>query len=336
LPAITKLRFGAAAAACGISLAAAPALAQGDVYHAPHSMNAKAAHGRGGGGSNLSYHGGPVQHTPRLFIVYPGWTSGSDPNGEGVYLEKFLNGVGSSKWLDSVTQYNDSSGQYVGGPSGQLVTTWTDPSPAYTDSSPTDADLQAEALQVANHFAGAGHAYSADNNYIIATAHNHNSTGFAANGGNYCAYHDVKTGAVSGSTVSVSFTNLPYQTDAGLSCGENFVNAASAGLLDGVSIVTGHEVGETQTDPQPATGTYAWLDNGGQENGDKCAWIQPFNRRGLQNPGGAFDLPLSTGTFAVQSLWSNSLNGGAGGCADWYVSATSQGQFSNPPGGLWY
>jgi len=32
---------------------------------------------------------------------------------------------------------------------------------------------------------------------------------------------------------------MPYVTDLGASCGENFVNGGSAGLLDGFSIVNG-------------------------------------------------------------------------------------------------
>ncbi len=55
----------------------------------------------------------------------------------------------------------------------------------------------------------------------------------------------------------------------------------------------------------------------GLENGDKCAWISPGS------PGGAADITLTTGTFAVQSLWSNNLGSG-GGCAIYYKSAVNQ------------
>ena len=67
-----------------------------------------------------------------------------------------------------------------------------------------------------------------------------------------------------------SSTNLPYVTDAGASCGQDFVN--SNGTLDGVSIVEGHEYAETITDQTPAGG---WTDSSGEETGDKCAWISP-------------------------------------------------------------
>jgi serine protease len=81
------------------------------------------------------------------------------------------------------------------------------------------------------------------------------------------------------------------------------VNAAAStanfgygGGVDGVTIVEGHEYAETVTDQNPAGG---WTDSIGYENGDKCAWV------GVGGTGGAQNLALSTGSFAVQSTWSN-------------------------------
>ena len=72
------------------------------------------------------------------------------------------------------------------------------------------------------------------------------------------------------------------------------MNTGSAGLLDGVTIIAGHEYAETVTDPfVDQTGYYAWFDKDGAENGDKCAWKAQYNAH------------FSTGTFAVQSTWSN-------------------------------
>jgi hypothetical protein len=59
---------------------------------------------------------------------------------------------------------------------------------------------------------------------------------------------------------------------------------------------------ETITDQFPNGG---WLDASGAENGDKCVWI---------TTGATADTTFSTGTFAVQSLWSNAFNSGSGGC----------------------
>jgi hypothetical protein len=130
--------------------------------------------------------------------------------------------------------------------------------------------------------------------YVIATATRNNFRGF---GTQYWAYHSATSSTVG----NVAYTNLPYITDAGGSCGANF---NGLGPNAGITIVAGHEMGETITDQFPSTG---WLDSSGAENGDKCAWIS-------SGQGAAADTTLSTGTFAVQSLWSNAFNSGAGGC----------------------
>src|SRR5206468_8949750 len=110
-------------------------------------------------------------------------------------------------------------------------------------------------------------------------------------------------GAASSSYGDIAFTNLPYLTDMGSSCGQNYVNAGTSGTLDGVTIVEGHEYAETITDQNPAGG---WTDVQGYENADKCAW-QSTGR------GASVDVPFVTGSFAMQSTWSNDI-GTTGGC----------------------
>src|SRR5258708_17895720 len=94
----------------------------------------------------------------------------------------------------------------------------------------------------------------------------------------------------------------------------NFVNTANnsfgTGYFDGLSIVGGHEYAETVTDPFPSSG---WLDGSGAENSDKCAWIG-------SGQGAAANISLGSNSFAVQSLWSNAFNSGAGGCVLAYSS----------------
>src|SRR3989442_4668349 len=97
---------------------------------------------------------------------------------------------------------------------------------------------------------------------------------------------------------------MPYVTDAGTSCGQNFVNSGSAGTLDGVTIVEGHESAETITDQNPAGG---WTDTSGAENGDKCAWVS-------SGAGATQNVAFSTGSFAMQSTWGNDGAAGAGAC----------------------
>ncbi len=218
---------------------------------------------------NMINHGGPVQNAPVVYIDFWGW--GSDPSGERSYLTSFLGSVGGSSWLSSVNQYGASNNTRLAG-------TWSDPTAVPTV--PSDSQLQATAARAAAHF-GAGSSVNVQ--IVVATPSGHSSSGF---GTQYCAYH----GAVA-SNPNITYTNLPYMTDAGGSCGAGSV---TGNALDGVSIVEGHELAEAITDPL----LNAWYDANGEENGDLCAWT------------GLHTISTSGGTFAVQPLWSNS----AGGC----------------------
>ena len=129
---------------------------------------------------------------------------------------------------------------------------------------------------------------------MIATATGNSASGF---GTQYCAWHS----STSSSYGNIAYTNLPYITDAGASCGANF---NGLGPKAGITIVGGHEMAETISDQFPNGG---WLDGSGAENGDKCAWI-------TSGQGASANTTLSTGTFPVQSLWSNAFNSGSGGC----------------------
>jgi len=258
---------------------------------------------------NLSYHGGiggiGVETAPRIFLVLWGsqWNSG-DPSGEQAILENFYSGAGGSSWLNSVTQYCqdvpagtvfcNGAGTAAGNQKGILAAVWMDnASPA--PSRPRQSQIAAEAVRAAQHFGNSTASSNASVQYVIATASGNNSRGF---GTQYCAYHS----ATSSSVGNVAYTNLPYITDAGASCGANF---NGLGADAGITIVTGHEMAETITDQFPSGG---WLDSSGAENGDKCAWIS-------SGQGAAAEVTLSNGSrFPVQSLWSNAFNSGSGGC----------------------
>ena len=290
-----------------------PVSAKGEVLHPLHLMKVKhACHHNCGGGSNLSYHGGTngvgvETGSDKVYLVYWGsqWNN-NDPSGEAAIQQKFFNGVGGSNWNNSVTQYCEGvssgtvfcngAGTAATNPSGVLAGAWYDNASA-APSKPGQSNLASEAINAAAHFGNTSSSSNTTVQYVINTATGNNASGF---GTQYCAWHS----STSSSYGNIAYTNMPYITDAGASCGANFVNSGSAGLTDGITIVGGHEFAETETDIYPSTG---WLDGTGSENGDKCAWIS-------SGQGAAADITLSTGTFAVQSLWSNAFNSGAGGC----------------------
>ena len=265
---------------------------------------------RPSGSKNLYYHGGAggigVETKPVIYLVLWGsqW-NGNDPSGEATVLANFFNGVGGSPWLNSVTQYCQGvpSGTYfcttalggtpAGNPTQIFAGTWYDNTSA-APSRPSQSQLAAEAVRAAGALGNTTSASNATVQYVIATAHGNNASGF---GTQYCAWHS----STSSTYGTIAYTNLPYITDAGASCGANF---NGLGPNAGITIVEGHEMGETITDQFPSTG---WLDGSGAENGDKCAWIS-------SGQGASADITLSTGTFPVQSLWSNAFNSNAGGC----------------------
>jgi hypothetical protein len=306
--------IGVVGAVCALVLAnsagsAAAASAGTEVLHNVHQMKIHGAchHSCGGGGNNLNYHGGnPGVETggDKVYLVYWGsqWNS-NDPVGEAAIQQNFFNGVGGSSWNNSVTQYCEgvatgtitcgSSGTHAVNPGGVLAGVWYDSGSA-APSRPSQSQLAAEAVNAAGHFGNTGAGSNNTVQYVINTATGNNASGF---GTQYCAWHS----STSSSYGSVAYTNMPYITDAGASCGANF---NGLGPNAGITIVGGHEFAETETDIFPNGG---WLDGSGAENGDKCAWI-------ASGQGASAKITLSTGTFPVQSLWSNAYNSNAGGC----------------------
>jgi serine protease len=247
-------------------------------------------------------------------------TLSGDPSGEAPYLQKLMKGLGTNNelWSGVMTQYcqgvaagtqtcppnNTAHVAYPAG--GALAGVWVDESTA-SPSAASGHQLGVEAVAAASHFGNTTAALNRNAQYVIISPHGTNPDNYQTQG--FCAWHDwngdstLSGGAVSSSVGDVSFTNLPYITDAGAGCGQNFVN--SNGPLDGVSIVEGHEYAETITDQNPAGG---YTDSSGNENGDKCAWITPGTS------GGSFNLTTATGTFAMQTTWANDGNSGSGAC----------------------
>jgi hypothetical protein len=267
----------------------------------------------------------------RVYLVFWGsqWgTQGTNSNGyvtfagdkDGVApdLQAFFDGLGSSTdhWSGVMTQYCQgaakgatvctTSDQHVAYPTGgALAGVWEDTS-AKSPAESTGHQIGVEAEAAATHFGNTTTAANRDDQYVIVSPTGTNPDNYKGNG--FCAWHDYTGdstldggGAVSGSTIA--FTNLPYIPDAGSGCGSGFVNPGN--VLDGVTIVEGHEYAETITDQFPAGG---WIDAAGEEVGDLCAWKS-------SGAGKTQDITLSTGKFAVQGIWSNVANKGVGACS---------------------
>jgi len=254
-------------------------------------------------------------------------TLSGDPSGEAPYLQEMFKGLGTGgeQWSGVMTQYCEgvspgaqtcpATAPHVAYPhGGALAGVWVDESAA----SPTQAtgdQLAQEAIAAAAHFGNTTAASNRDAQYVILSPPGTHPDGFNTQSGQgFCAWHDWNGdtslsggGAVPSPDGDIAFSNMPYVTDAGAACGQNFVRSTSAGKRDGISIVEGHEYAETITDQNPAGG---WVDLGGEETADKCAWIPPQPH----TAGSAAVLHLTTGAFAMQTIWANNASSGKGGC----------------------
>jgi serine protease len=293
------------------------------------------------GTGNLLYQGGVggvgvVTGAPRVYLVFWGSQWGStatnsrgdvtlagDPLAAAPVLQEFMKGLGTGgeTWSGVMTQYCQGASMgaqacpigvaHVGYPAGGgvLAGVWVDESSA-APTQATGHQIGVEAVSAATHFANTTQTANSNVQYVIVSPPGTHPDGFNAGSQKFCAWHDstgdstLSGGSVNSPSGQLAFTNLPYVTDAGATCGQGAVNPGFAGALDGVTIVEGHEYAETVTDPYPSSG---WTDGSGNENGDKCAWIR-------SGQGASQNITLSTGSFALQSTWSNDYNGGSGGC----------------------
>jgi hypothetical protein len=280
--------------------------------------------------NDLIYHGGNagpgaigVETTPAVYLIYWGteWAQGfqtSDTDGKLYssktlqnYVNSFVANIGGSPYANIQTQYCNgvlpSSTSCLGGtgfvtnPKHQLKGVWVDPTPVPSDivtlglaENLVNDPLAAEAIRASGHF-----GYDASATYIIITPPTEIATGQPV----YCGYHTQTTSVDGlGNPFRLQYAFIPWQNTnwpgLGEGCGMHNVNAKSDsfgnGIFDSWSIVIGHEFEEAVTDPDNfATVQDGWNDAQGNENGDKCAWINTQN------------ITLGGHQFAVQPLWSN-------------------------------
>ncbi|MGF1426058.1 hypothetical protein [Kitasatospora sp. LaBMicrA B282] len=289
----TRLRRVLTAAGAVLSLALLPGFANAPgAVAAPHQSRPGAYLGQAAthhttptrqrpGADQMYYNGGPVQHSPVVYLDFWGSQWDSDTNGVEQYMANLFNGLGTGQdnWSTVTSQYTDSSGSGPTFTGPVLGGSWVD------DASPAPAssqqqDIAAEADSAAAHFGVAGNP---DAQIVVMSPSGTSPDGWPASG--FCAWHDY--------TGSVSYTNMPYQLDA--PAGSRCPNNLLGNPLSAFSIVEGHEYAESISDPQPSSG---WVDPSGEEIGDLC-------ESNFQN------VTLPTGTFPMQPLWSNK----AGGCS---------------------
>ncbi|HET6917035.1 MAG TPA: Ig domain-containing protein [Acidimicrobiales bacterium] len=273
---------------------------------------------------------GVTSGTPKVYLVFWGTQWGTettlsngdlsfsnDPYGGAQYIQNLFKGLGtgSEQWSGTMTQYCDGAvtrgatscpsgasliGYPTGGAFGGVWYDTTNPDPSVS----TSTQLAQEAVNAAKNFGNITPASNRYAQYVILSPKGLDPDSYKQN--RFCAWHDYTGDAypISNPYGYLAFTNMPYVMDLGTSCGMNFVNSGTAGYLDGYSIVGGHEYAETITDQFPAGGWSNLQSNSysGEENGDECAWISPGTS------GGAANVVMGNGHYAMQSTWSNDTN----------------------------
>ncbi|MFF2079674.1 hypothetical protein ACFVXG_33570 [Kitasatospora sp. NPDC058162] len=194
----------------------------------------------------------------------------------GTILSQYCEGVAKG------TTNCGTKGVHVQHPaSSPLAGVWFDKAAA-APTNATAAQIAAEAGKAAAHFGNTTQAPNLNAQYVVVSATGTHPDGFPNSG--FCAWHD-KTSSSYG---TLAYTNLPYIPDTGAGACTTFTDGR---LLSGIESTETHEYAETVTDFWPSIG---W-NGGGGEIGDECQNLDAY-------------VKLSTGTFDLQGLWSNSAN----------------------------
>jgi hypothetical protein len=220
---------------------------------------------------NLIDHGGLVLPTSKTYAIFWGpanaWASDVESS-----LGSLFSGFGGSNYLAIAAQYMRGA---------SISSTYAGPQP---DPSPPPRKVSASTLGA--EVAKLGLPIDSSAIYFVYTSN-------FPNGGGFCAWHSLTT--VNGTEIAVAY--MPNTTGvSGCDPGNPYNLTGSEGLRS-LANVTAHEFMEAVTDPLPASGSYAWIDQSGSEIGDKCAW--------------RFSGPVMLGgtKWQLQEEWSNSDGG---------------------------
>jgi hypothetical protein len=250
--------------------------------------------GPGGGGGNLSYHGGPVITTAYVVPIFWGasWSGTGSDSWIAASLTNYIDGgsgsgamgFGQTGEFHVITQYSNITASFLGQNTGALYDTLNPP------TNVTDAILQQEVVKVLNAYGPLPDTvYEV---FLPSTSYSSSGTATSCGGPNlqYCAYHFNFTS----NGVDIKYASMPYPSCSG--CQSSGFNVAQ-----NLEHFISHETREAVTDPD---GT-AWFDRRGYEADDKCAWSPtPFTDSTTGT-----NADTSHSAFAYQYEWSNANSG---------------------------
>ena len=236
---------------------------------------------------NLTYHGGAVQHTQKVFTIFWNPTATPFPAGYQTTINQFVQDLNGSPYYAIASQHGDSTGNIstalsYGG-------TWLDTTNAIPNDPPNIFDLLDEVNR-----AKAANGWTSDANsyFQVYTPSGYGTTT------NYCGFHAAFGGAF-------GLILFPAVHGSGGTCFPSgpFPNNQ---IVDAAINVSAHEIMETVTDPF----LFGWyyVDWSG-EIGDLCNF--DFGVRA----GDGSNVTLNGHKYLVQQQWSNAVSG----CALSYI-----------------
>jgi hypothetical protein len=238
---------------------------------------------------------GAVSPTPKVYLVFWGSQWKTDPAKVAPDLRAMFKGLYGSAdtWGTILDQYCEglpkgtthcgTSGIHIQHPATTpLKGVWFD-NAAAEPTNATTAQLAAEAVKAAKHFGNTTQTPNYNAQYVIVSPHGTHPDGFPNSG--FCGWHD----STASSYGRIAYTNLPYVPDLGVGACTTLTDGR---LLDGIESTETHEYAETVTDFFPTDG---WYNTSGGEIGDECVNLDAR-------------VKLTTGSFDLQGLWSNSAN----------------------------
>jgi hypothetical protein len=292
-------------------------------------LHGRIFHARAAAGGQLLYHGGPVLHSERPYLIF--WTPAghSIPAENEAVMTQYLSDVaadsgGSDNVYAVLSQYTDATGPAAYQQTfnrRQQVINDSQPYPTTKGGCPlatgltacvTDSQIQGEVTRlIATHGLTTGDGPGAPI-YFVVTPQDVNVclTGGACSSKNFCAYHDFFTDK--GSPVLYSADPFTVWTDnPSKGCQDDGtalyqtpdLNHGDHGyqIADNLS----HELSETITDPL----INAWYTSGfGSEVGDLCEAFAPVSNPNKDVSADAY-LPTLSGTASAGDLTDQFFSG---------------------------